>query len=142
MIFSEKVTTLLSLSTHFSLESVTSQLFFVCYLISVMMFFLQCMMNTLRQIKFWDRLLQKWYINTSLKSPDILGWKQQWCVDFSFSGENCISFPCFLFITKSCSLDASSKTIFLITLICSTVWGEVNGTSSLTKILRCCNAFW
>ena len=72
-------------------------------------------------------------------------WPINWCdskynrqyqIYFPFSRdlfeENCVWSPCFLPGVESFSLDIPGKTIYWITSICSTIWEEVDGTSSLT----------
>ena len=78
-------------------------IFIIFYLFSTLMFFLHCMIKTLRQTK---KLLYIWRIDYSITRP--INWCDSKCnkhyqIHFPFSGvffrENCVWSPCFFSVT-------------------------------------------
>ena len=110
-------------------------LFFFFHLFSTAMFFLHCVRKILRQTK---KFLYVWWINHSITRT--INWfdskyNKQCQIPFPFSRiffrKNCVWSPFFLSGAQSFNLDIPGKTTSWITSICSTIWEEVDGTSSL-----------
>ena len=117
------------------------------YLISTLMLFLYFLTNILRQIKkiiveLMNRLLYN-TINQFGVIVKIMGnIKSIFLFLESFFGENCVRSPSLLSSAESFSLDIPGKTTSWITSICSKIWEEADGTSSLTIQYQNVYFFW